>query len=61
VHGLADEMVPTKNAQHIAQLLPQAQLNLLEGADHRFTQHTAQREDLSIQWLAGHWGDTGQL
>ena len=57
VHGLSDEVVPTKNAEHLAQLLPQAQLHLLAGADHRFTQHTAQREDLTIQWLAKLWKD----
>lgn len=57
VHGLSDEVVPTKNPKHIAQLLPQAQLHLLEGADHRFTQHTAHREDLTIGWLASYWQD----
>lgn len=61
MHGLSDEVVPTKNPKHLAQLLPQAQLHLLEGADHRFTQYTAQREDLTIQWLAKHWQNAGQL
>lgn len=55
VHGDADEVVDSKNARYMEQLLPEAQLHLVKDADHRFTEHTALREDLTINWLASHW------
>ena len=49
-------MVSPQNAKHIAQLLPEAQLHLEKDADHRFTDHIALREDLTIKWLTRYWG-----
>ena len=56
IHGEADEVVSPQNAKHIAQLLPEAQLHLVKDADHRFTDHIALREDLTIKWLTRYWG-----
>lgn len=52
VHGQADEVVAPENARYMAQQLANCQLHLIEGADHRFSMHSAQREALTIDWLA---------
>jgi len=57
IHGQSDEVVAPENALYMARLLPNCQLHLIEGADHRFTQHTDQREDLTIDWLVNSWKD----
>jgi pimeloyl-ACP methyl ester carboxylesterase len=36
VHGSADQMVPVENGYMIARLIPDAQLEILEGAGHLF-------------------------
>jgi pimeloyl-ACP methyl ester carboxylesterase len=60
VHGDSDEVVNPQNARYIARLLPEAQLHIVKGADHRFTQQIALREDLTIRWLASHWGKAAE-
>ena len=60
IHGEADEVVSPQNAKHIAQLLPETRLHLVKDADHRFTEHTALREDLTIKWLARYWGKAAE-
>lgn len=51
VHGQADQVVAPGNAEYLANNLAQAAIHMVEGADHRFTQHTAEREDLTVKWL----------
>lgn len=51
VQGQADEVVSPDNARYIADKLPQAVLHIVEGADHRFTAHTPQRDALTLEWL----------
>ncbi|HOQ09828.1 MAG TPA: alpha/beta hydrolase [Syntrophomonadaceae bacterium] len=55
IHGQSDEIVAPENALYLARHLSDCQLHLVEGADHRFSQHGDQREDLTIDWLVRHW------
>lgn len=52
VHGQADQVVAPGNAEYLAHSLPRAVMYMVEGADHRFTRHTAEREDLTVNWLS---------
>jgi pimeloyl-ACP methyl ester carboxylesterase len=51
VHGGQDEIVDSANARVIAKTVKQGELVLMEAADHRFTEFTRERENLTIDWL----------
>lgn len=51
IHGLNDELVNPDNARYINSHLNNAQMFLVEYADHRFINLTKEREDLTLQWL----------
>lgn len=55
VHGREDEAVAYQNAQQIADLMPDAVLHLVEGADHRFTGQVEQREAITLDWIDTHF------
>jgi pimeloyl-ACP methyl ester carboxylesterase len=55
IHGTADEMVPVENAEMIAELIPGAELELLQGAGHLFFWEDQERAAaLVASHLAGH-------
>jgi putative redox protein len=51
VHGLADEVVDPANARELYSKLTNAELVLVENADHRFVNKYREREEITIQWL----------
>ncbi len=40
VHGDQDESVPVEQSRNLAQIIPNCQLKILKGADHRYSQDT---------------------
>lgn len=57
IHGGQDEIVHPDNARSIIKMVRNGELVLVEGADHRFTEYTAKREDLTIDWIKKHFMD----
>jgi len=51
VHGLEDEVVNFANAHYIKNKVENAELFLVDNADHRFTDKHTQREDITINWI----------
>lgn len=51
VHGAADEVVDSANAILIYENCSNAELHIITGADHRFTQNMLDREDITLKWL----------
>lgn len=51
IHGEQDEVVDPANAALLAGLAGTEELVVFPGADHRFTDFTRQREDLTLEWL----------
>lgn len=51
IHGQSDEVVKPSNATCIAQAINHASINIIEGADHRFSGQEEYRMDLTLQWL----------
>ncbi len=51
ISGTADEVVNVNNIKAIKSNLPEATVYEVEAADHRFTEHIAIREDLTLSWL----------
>ena len=51
VHGAADEVVPVSQAAELKSKAPTADLVLIEGADHLFSQHRKQLVDTVVSWL----------
>lgn len=51
VHGLADEVVDPANARELHSELANAELVLVENADHKFLNKSREREDITLQWL----------
>ncbi|MGE5449974.1 MAG: alpha/beta hydrolase, partial [Methanomassiliicoccales archaeon] len=51
IHGEADEVVDTANAQEIKLLAPTAQLITVAGADHKFINGWELREEFTVAWL----------
>ncbi|MEA1959991.1 MAG: alpha/beta fold hydrolase [Bacillota bacterium] len=51
IHGQEDEVVAVENAIYASDLLPQSDFHLVQGADHHFLEKTAEREQLTLNWL----------
>lgn len=51
IQGGADQIVPAVNGQLLKSLLLNGSLLLLPEADHRFTEHTAWRENETVKWI----------
>ena len=51
VHGTADEIVPMSQAMELKQQSPGAELALIEGADHGFSQQRGQLANTVVAWL----------
>ena len=51
VHGTADEIVPISQAMELKQRAPGAELALIEGADHSFSQQRGQLVNTVVTWL----------
>jgi len=54
IHGQSDEIVKPINAICIGQAINHASINIIEGADHRFSGQEEYRMDLTILWLKDH-------
>lgn len=55
IHGLADEIVDSKNARYIYDHTINSDLLLIEKADHRFIGRVKERETMTIAWLKEHF------
>lgn len=51
IQGEADQIVPAENGRLLKSLLPNSCLLLHPEADHRFTEHTAWREVVTVKWI----------
>jgi len=51
IHGTADEIVPMSQAMELKQRAPGAELALIEGADHSFSQQRGRLVDTVVAWL----------
>lgn len=51
IHGASDEVVDPANALYIYKNTQHTELHIISGADHRFTEHIKEREDLTLNWL----------
>jgi len=51
VHGSADAVVPLAQAMELKGRAPQAELIVMEGADHGFSQHRRSLADAVLGWL----------
>ena len=51
VQGMDDDVVLPDNAYKIKELVPHAQLNIVGGADHRFTGMTELRQEMTLAWI----------
>jgi pimeloyl-ACP methyl ester carboxylesterase len=51
VHGTADEIVPMSQAMELKQRAPGAELALIKGADHNFSQQRGQLVNTVVAWL----------
>lgn len=52
IHGTADKVVKANNALYMEEKLPHAQVHLVEGADHSFTDFEEERINLTVQWIS---------
>lgn len=50
-----DDAVSSENGQYLHRNLPNSQLAMFDQAGHRFLELTAEREDLTIEWLRQHF------
>ena len=51
VHGTADEVVPVSQAMELKAKAPTAEMVLMEGADHAFSQHRKQLVENVVPWI----------
>jgi len=51
IHGTADEIVPVPQAMELKQRAPGAELALMDGADHGFSQQRGQLVNTVVTWL----------
>lgn len=51
IQGMEDQIVAVENAFTMHRQLPNSTLEMVAGADHRFLEHTAEREDITINWI----------
>jgi len=51
IHGLSDTTVHPSNASYMSRHLPNAELKLIKGAEHRFENKIREREDITLAWL----------
>jgi pimeloyl-ACP methyl ester carboxylesterase len=51
IHGTADEIVPMSQAMELKQRAPGAELALIDGADHGFSQQRERLVNLVVMWL----------
>lgn len=51
IHGRKDATVSPSNALCIYENCPEAELHIIAGADHRFSQNIVEREDITLKWL----------
>ncbi len=51
VQARDDDAVSPENGEYLHRLLPNSRLHMFDQAGHRFLELTAEREDLTIEWL----------
>ncbi|MEN6348357.1 MAG: alpha/beta hydrolase, partial [Syntrophomonas sp.] len=51
ISGQEDELVDPANAEYMSAHLKNARLCIVEHADHRFTDLTREREDITLAWI----------
>ncbi|HEX3011386.1 MAG TPA: alpha/beta fold hydrolase [Syntrophomonadaceae bacterium] len=51
IQGGRDEVVDPQNARTLVQRAKNGKLAIMDEADHRFTEYTKERENITIQWI----------
>lgn len=51
INGSSDELVDPSNALHVKEKVALSTLDIIDGADHRFVNRVAEREEITIKWL----------
>ncbi len=56
IQGLNDALVDPRNVERIREFCPEAEIHLIENADHRFENLKELRENLTLDWLRRNFG-----
>ncbi|XP_039051050.1 uncharacterized protein LOC120192329 isoform X2 [Hibiscus syriacus] len=51
VHGSADDMVPLEDALEFGEIIPNHQLQIIEGGDHGFTSHQTELASVIVKFI----------
>ncbi|KAK6147706.1 hypothetical protein DH2020_018618 [Rehmannia glutinosa] len=51
VHGSEDEIIPVEDALEFAKIIPNYQLQIIEGADHRYSSHQDELASVVLRFI----------
>lgn len=51
VHGSADETIPVNDALEFAKIIPNHELQIIEGADHKFSSHQDELTSVVVRFV----------
>lgn len=51
VHGSADEVIPVDDALEFAKIIPNHELQIIEGADHKYSSHQAELTSIVLRFI----------
>jgi uncharacterized protein len=61
IHGAKDEIVPAEDARMFAANIPNHELRIMAGADHRYTGHEQELTSLVLDFIGAHHQSTSPL
>ena len=51
VHGSVDEIIPVEDALEFANIIPNHNLSIIEGADHSYTSHQVELASIVVNYI----------
>ncbi|TKY72805.1 2-hydroxy-6-oxo-6-(2'-aminophenyl)hexa-2,4-dienoic acid hydrolase [Spatholobus suberectus] len=51
IHGSSDEIIPVEDAFEFAKIIPNHKLHVIEGADHRFSNHQGELSSIVVNFI----------
>jgi len=51
VHGSEDEVIPVEDAKEFAKIIPNHKLEIVEGANHGYTEHQSQLVSTVMEFI----------
>lgn len=51
IHGSADEVIPVEDAHEFAKIIPNHQLQIIQGADHCYTSHQNELAPVVLRFI----------